>query len=316
MLRFSLQSGLRQSRRTIISTPSRHFGYSVILPEEPFVHGVSHIQRRGVPQHIARPEYAGGSPTVPEDVNGKVQLGGDAERRVRAAAKLAKNVREFAGTLVKASVTTNEIDAAVHEYIVSRNAYPSPLLYSGFPRSCCTSVNNVLAHGIPDDRPLEDGDIVCVDVTVYLDGYHGDTAQTFLVGNVDDAGKELARMTNAALDAGISACGPGKHFSEIGRAIHEVIRRTDFCVSPHFTGHGIGTTFHRKPWILHDVNHEPEIMQPGHCFTIEPCIIEAKTPSCWIFPDGWTASTEDCARAAQAEHMVLITNSGYDVLTL
>ncbi|KAF8204478.1 methionyl aminopeptidase [Mycena galopus ATCC 62051] len=289
--------------------------HPVILPEEPFVFGVAHITPRSVPQHISRPAYAGGSSTVPQDVDGKVQLGGDAERRLRAAAKLARNVRIFAGTLAKAGVTTNEIDAAVHEYVIAHSAYPSPLLYSGFPRSCCTSVNNILAHGIPDDRPLEDGDMVCIDVTVYLDGYHGDTAQTFLVGNVDDPGKELVKVTNAALEAGIAACAPGRRFREIGKAIHNVISDTRFSISPHFTGHGIGTTFHRKPWVIHDLNDEPEIMRPGHCFTIEPCIIEGKTPTCWIFPDGWTASTEDCARAAQAEHMVLITESGNEVLT-
>ncbi|KAJ7361129.1 methionyl aminopeptidase [Mycena albidolilacea] len=316
---FRLQNGLRLSRllETGSTLPrlSRNFGYTVILPEEPFVYGVSHITQRSVPQHILRPNYAGGSPTVPEDKNGKVQLGGDAERRLRGAATLARDIRNFAGTLAKPRVTTNEIDAAVHDYIIGHSAYPSPLRYSGFPRSCCTSVNNVLAHGIPDDRPLEDGDMVCIDITVYLDGYHGDTAQTFLVGTVDEPGKELVKVTNAALDAGIGACGPGRPFSEIGRAIHDIIRDTSFCVSPHFTGHGIGTTFHRKPWVIHDLNDEPEIMRPGHCFTIEPCIIEGKTPTCWVFPDGWTASTEDCARSAQAEHMVLITDSGYEVLT-
>ncbi|KAJ7665078.1 methionyl aminopeptidase [Mycena polygramma] len=317
-LRFS---GLTSTRKIVESEVKRQFAivslprfYSVILPEEPFIFGVSHIKPRSVPEHILRPHYAGGSPTV-QDVDGKVQLGGDAETRLRAAAALARKVREFAGTLVKPGVTTNEIDAAVHEYIIAHSAYPSPLLYSGFPRSCCTSINNILAHGIPDDRPLEDGDMVCVDITVYLDGYHGDTAQTFLVGDVDEEGRELATITNEALEAGITACGPGRRFREIGKAIHGLIHDTRFCISPHFTGHGIGTVFHRKPWVIHDLNEEPEIMQPGHCFTIEPCIIEGKTPTCWIFPDGWTASTEDCARAAQAEHMVLITETGHEVFT-
>ncbi|KAJ6520405.1 methionyl aminopeptidase [Mycena sanguinolenta] len=317
MLRPSLQTGLRMTRlKTRLPVCfSRNIGHAVILPDEPFVFGVSHITPRSVPRRISRPQYAGGSPTRHEDVDGKVQLGGDAERRLRAAAKLARDVREFAGTLAKPLVTTDEIDAAVHEYIISHSAYPSPLLYSGFPKSCCTSVNNVLAHGIPNDRPLEKGDMVCIDVTVYLDGYHGDTAQTFLIGDVDEPGKELAKITNEALEAGIDACGPGRHFSEIGKAIDGLISGTRFSVSPHFTGHGIGTEFHRKPWIYHNDNDEPEIMRPGHCFTIEPCIIDSETPTCWIFPDGWTASTEDCARSAQAEHMVLITEKGHEVLT-
>ncbi|KAJ7069055.1 methionyl aminopeptidase, partial [Mycena belliarum] len=288
--------------------------YAVILPPEPFVFGVSHIIPRPVPQNIPRPSYAGGSQTY-QDVDGKVELRGAPERRLRAAAALARDIRDFAGTLVKVNVTTNEIDAAVHKYCLSHLAYPSPLKFDGFPRSCCTSVNNIIAHGIPDDRPLEDGDIVNIDITVYLDGYHGDTSQTFLVGDVDEPGKELVRVTNAALEAGIAACGPGRHFRGIGQAIHTLIRGTSFSISPQFTGHGIGTAFHRKPWIIHDVNDEPETMQPGHCFTIEPCIIQGKSPTCWIFPDGWTASTEDCARSAQAEHMVLITEDGAEVLT-
>ncbi|KAJ6611495.1 methionyl aminopeptidase [Mycena sp. CBHHK59/15] len=321
-----LQRGLRTlsqrwtTKRSLASfPPAEDFGtYTVILPEEPFVFGVAHIAPRSVPKNIARPPYAGGSQEVPHDVGGKIMLGGEAERRVRSAATLAKKVREFAGALLKAGVTTNAIDAAVHECIVSHSAYPSPLLYSGFPRSCCTSVNNIIAHGIPDDRPLEDGDIVNIDITVYLNGYHGDTSQTFLVGNVDEPGKELVRKTNEALEAGIKACGPGRPFRNIGEAIHRLIRDSGFSISPQFTGHGIGTTFHRRPWIIHELNEEPDVMMPGHCFTIEatqPCIIQGKNPTCWTFPDGWTASTEDCARSAQAEHMVLITESGAEVLS-
>ncbi|KAJ7194772.1 methionyl aminopeptidase [Mycena pura] len=298
-----------------LSIPSIDFGnYAVVLPKEPFVFGVGHIAPRSVPNHTPRPQYAGG-PTVPQDEDGKVKLGGEAEQRLRAAAALARDVRQFAETLVKPNTTTNEIDAAVHEYIVARSAYPSPLLYSGYPRSCCTSVNNIITHGIPDDRALEDGDIVCIDITVYLNGYHGDTAETFLVGNVDAPGMEIVNIARKAVEAGITACGPGRAFSGIGRAIHELLCDTNFCVSPQFRGHGIGTAFHRKPWIIHTLNDEPEVMMPGHCFTIEPCIIQGKAPSYWIFPDGWTASTEDCARSAQTEHMVLITEDGAEVIT-
>ncbi|KAF7307543.1 Methionine aminopeptidase [Mycena indigotica] len=299
-----------------LSRAFQDFGnYSVILPQEPFVYGVGHITQRSVPTHILRPDYAGGRPTTNADVDGKVFLGGDAERRLRAAAKLAREVRVFAGSLVKPGITTNEIDEAVHNRIIESSAYPSPLRYSGFPRSCCTSVNNIITHGIPDDRPLENGDIVCVDITVYLNGYHGDTAETFFVGDVDTAGRETVSMANQAVEAGISACGPGRPFRDIGRAIHDVLRNTNFSASPMFSGHGIGSEFHRKPWIFHIVNEEVERMEPGHCFTIEPCIIQGKQPTCWIFPDGWTASTEDCARSAQTEHMVLITENGVEVLT-
>nr|GAT55779.1 methionyl aminopeptidase [Mycena chlorophos] len=309
---------LRLPRRVTprLSRSFQDFGnYSVILPEEPFVYGVSHIKPREVPPHIARPRYAGGSATANGDVGGKVSLGGDAERRLRAAAQLARDVRKFAGTLVKPGTTTNEIDTAVHNHIIQHSAYPSPLHYSGFPRSCCTSVNNILAHAIPDDRPLEDGDIITIDITVFLNGYHGDTAETFLVGNVDAPGRETAEISRLATEAGISACGPGRPLRGIADAIHEFIRDKQFCVSPMFNGHGIGTDFHREPWITHVPNIGVEVMQPGHCFTIEPCIMQGKVPTGWIFPDGWTASTEDCARGAQTEHMVLITEDGAEVLT-
>ncbi|KAF8222446.1 methionine aminopeptidase [Tricholoma matsutake] len=295
--------------------------YSVILPAEPYVFGVSHIIPRNVPPNIARPYYAiaGSSndadkfPTDKDD--GKIVLGGEAELRLREAAKLAKKVREHAGKLVHVGITTNTIDASIHDFILSHSAYPSPLHYSQYPRSCCTSVNNIIAHGIPDDRPLENGDIVNIDITIFLNGYHGDTSQTFLVGDVDHQGIELVKKTRQALQVGIQACGPGRRFKGIGKAIHDLIRHHPFSVSSQFTGHGIGTVFHKPPWILHHVNDEPGVMVPGDCFTIEPCLVQGSNPRGWIFPDGWTASTENCARSAQAEHMVLITEDGAEVLT-
>ncbi|KAG1786265.1 methionyl aminopeptidase [Suillus plorans] len=298
--------------------------YNVILPEEPFVWGVSHITRRPVPSHIVRPKYAVQlDPPMSSEIDhtqqyegdGRIILGSIDEKRLRAAATLAKNVRQYAGSLVQPGVTTNSIDAAIHNFIIAHEAYPSPLLYKGFPRSCCTSVNNVVSHGIPDDRPLEDGDIINIDVTVYFNGFHGDTSSTFLVGDVDEPGRDLVQMTNAALEAGINACGPGRPFNGIGRAIHEMVRNTRHSVCPAFAGHGIGTVFHRPPWIYHTLNEEPGVMLPGHCFTIEPALVQGSNPSVWIFPDGWTASTENCARSAQAEHMILITETGVDVLT-
>ncbi|CAK5265965.1 unnamed protein product [Mycena citricolor] len=221
--------------------PQRKFGsFSVILPEEPFIYGVKHLQPRHVPAHITRPAYAGApeQQRPPEDEGGKLQLGGDAERRLRAAARLARDVRP--------GITTNAIDARVHEYILAHSAYPSPLLYSGFPNHAAqgveyamytanrpqadpaNSVNNIIAHGIPDDRPLEDGDLVSIDITVYLNGYHGDTAETFLVGDVDEPGRELARLSSAATDAGIRVCAPGRRFSDIGAAIYESVRTRRF----------------------------------------------------------------------------------------
>ncbi|KAF9226912.1 methionyl aminopeptidase [Gyrodon lividus] len=303
--------------------------YSVILPEEPFVWGVSHIAPRSVLSSIPRPPYA----RTPEDDrssnqrsrgedakefyegDGRIQLRSEEEIKLRASAKLARKVREFAGTLVRPGVTTNSIDVAIHDFIVAHGAYPSPLLYSGFPRSCCTSINNVVSHGIPDDRPLENGDIINIDITVYLNGYHGDTSRMFLIGDVDQQGRDLIEMTNAALETGISVCGPGRPFKAIGKAIHDLVRHTSYSVCTAFAGHGIGQVFHRPPWIYHSLNEEPGIMLPGHCFTIEPCIVQGSNPRVWIFPDGWTASTENCARSAQAEHMILVTETGAEVLT-
>ncbi|KAI0774701.1 methionine aminopeptidase [Trametes elegans] len=307
--------------------PSEHdlrFGYyDVILPSEPFVWGTAHIIPRGVPPRIPRPPYVRDTPgaeeaRAEEDVQStRRKLIRDEEdvRRLRRAARLASNVLRFAGSLVEAGRTTDAVDAAVHEFVVAHGAYPSPLRYKGFPRACCTSVNNVVTHGIPDDRPLQDGDIVNVDITVYLDGFHGDTSRTFLVGDVDEKGRELVAVTEAALEAGISACGPGRSFKDIGQAIHELLRGKDYCVSPQFSGHGIGREFHRQPWILHNLNDEPGVMEPGDSFTIEPAIIQGTEPHGWTFPDGWTVSTENCARSAQAEHMVYITDSGAEVLT-
>ncbi|KAK7037426.1 hypothetical protein VNI00_011177 [Paramarasmius palmivorus] len=198
--------------------------YSVILPEEPYVFGVSHIKPREVPEWIQRPSYAMKRKTTRQGLTreAKVALGGEEEEKLRASSRLARDVRRFCRVSGQgvAGVTTNQIDAAIHEYICSHGAYPSPLLYQGFPKSCCTSVNNV----IRTCRPLEDGDLVNIDITVHLNGYHGDTSQTWFVGDVDRPGQLLWEITNKALYAGIQACGPGKPFKGIGKAIHNLVK--------------------------------------------------------------------------------------------
>ncbi|KAL1719265.1 methionine aminopeptidase [Schizophyllum commune] len=317
--------------------------YQILLPQEPFIFGVNHIKRRSVPKKIARPpNYPQDGEEVDPDADLPdagasrvlIPLGGEEERKIRASCKLAAETLRFAGSLVKPGVTTVAIDDAVHKFIVKRGAYPSPLGYGGFPKACCTSVNNVAVHGIPDKRPLQPEDIVKIDITVYLDGYHGDTCRTFVVSDldVDQPGHALVAASEAALAAGIEACGPGKPFRGIGKSIYNtVVKGKDlspsispdprwrsygpYCVSDAFSGHGIGTEFHRPPWIYHSLNEEPGTMAPGDVFTIEPVVIQGSDPSTWIFPDGWTASTENCARAAQAEHTVLITEDGVEVLT-
>jgi len=315
---------LRNPRHRKYSIQQLPGDYSVVLPKEPFVWGVSHIIPRPVPVHIPRPPYIKGDRPIPDDPmngdpyegDGRIVLGSPEERSLRNAALLAKDALNYASTLAKVGVTTETIDTALHEWITAHGAYPSPLLYSGFPKSCCTSVNNIICHGVPDDRPLEDGDIVNIDITVYVDGHHGDTSRTFLVGDVDEPGRRLVDITNNVLDLAIQYCGPGKPFKGIGKVIHDHTRRSgNYCVSQRFTGHGIGSAFHRPPWILHHLNDEPGVMLPGHCFTIEPVIVEGLDPTDWTFPDGWAASTQNCSRGAQAEQMVLITEDGYDVLT-
>ncbi|KAI0034364.1 methionyl aminopeptidase [Vararia minispora EC-137] len=295
--------------------------YSVVLPEEPHVFGVRHIPRREVPIHITRPPYASsgvrlldGLGSVLTKGDGIIALGSPDEARLRASARLARDVLHFARTLVRVHVTTDEIDAQVHRFIVSHGAYPSPLNYKGFPKSCCTSVNNVIVHGIPDQRVLKDGDIINIDITVYLDGYHGDTSDTFLVGEVDEPGRRLIESTATALEIGIAACGPGRPLKAIGAAISALASQRGYSIA-QFDGHGIGTEFHRPPYIVHHRNDEPGFMQPGHCFTIEPALVQGSNPRSWTFPDGWTESTINCARSAQKEHMVLITKDGVDVLT-
>ncbi|EJU06603.1 methionyl aminopeptidase [Dacryopinax primogenitus] len=290
----------------------------ILLPKPPYKQGVKHIPVRPVPGLTLKPPYVGneeGYEPRPED-DGFVSVSSE-EQGVRAAAVLAKKTLQKARELVKPGLTTDELDAKLHEFICSHGAYPSPLAYHGFPKSICTSVNNVIAHGIPDARPLEDGDIVNVDVTVFLHGWHGDTSATFLVGNVDPRGRELVRAAEDALEAGIKACRHGQHFRNIGASIEECIRERypGMRVNRQFSGHGIGMVFHRPPWILHHDNDEPGRMSQGMCFTIEPCIVDDEDARGWLWPDGWTVSTETGARSAQAEHMVLIREDGIEVLT-
>ncbi|KAI0089231.1 peptidase M24, structural domain-containing protein [Irpex rosettiformis] len=301
-----------------------HGSYDIIFPSDPLAAPTSRSPTHHVPSHIVRPSYVPTSDLTQrirqmrESVMPKssiIRLGGEEEKKLREAARLAEQTLTFAGSLVQEGITTDEIDAKVHDYIISHGAYPSPLLYKGYPKSCCTSVNNIMVHGIPDSRPLGDGDIVNIDITVYLDGYHGDTSKTFLVGNVDELARELVQTTEQALEVGIAACAPLRPFRNIGKAIHNFVKGKDLTISAAFTGHGIGTTFHCLPWIIHTPNIEPGTMQPGHCFTIEPCIVRGTNADHMVFGDGWTASSTNWARSAQAEHMVLITNDGAEVLT-
>jgi len=274
---------------------------------------------RTVPDHIMKPDYAEtGNPdeeekhrkshiivvNTPEDIEG-----------IRAACKIGREVLDAAGAAVKVGMTTDEIDKLVHEITVSRNAYPSPLNYRGFKKSCCTSVNEIVCHGIPDSRPLQDGDIVNVDISVYYNGYHSDLNETFLVGNVDENGKRLVQTTYEALNKAIEIVKPGALYREVGEVISRHVHKQGFSVIRTFCGHGVGKLFHCAPNVPHYAKNKAiGTMKPGHVFTIEPMINEG-TYHDLIWPDTWTCTTEDGKRSAQFEHTLLVTETGCEVLT-
>ncbi|XP_057381238.1 methionine aminopeptidase 1D, mitochondrial-like isoform X2 [Daphnia carinata] len=272
---------------------------------------------RCVPSKIMKPLYAQDGQRIPipvaestkPEIKSHTQIDG-----MRASCRLARNALIYAEELVMVGTTTEEIDKNVHEYIILHGAYPSPLHYKGFPKSICTSVNNVVCHGIPDNRALVNGDIINVDITVYLNGFHGDVSETFLVGDVDEKGRELVAVTKKCLDEAVAICKPGRPFNYIGAVIEACARKHGFRVVPAFTGHGIGSYFHGAPDIYHFKNTVPGLMEAGQTFTIEPAVAQGSS-QCIILEDKWTAITSDGSRAAQFEHTVLITESGVEVLT-
>ena len=237
--------------------------------------------------------------------------------RMRAAGRAAREVLLEVGAAVAAGVTTDTLDQICHDAYIARGGYPSTLDYKGYPKSLCTSVNEVICHGIPDDRALEEGDIVNLDVTIYLDGMHGDTNATFLVGEVDEASRRLVRVTHECLLRGIDAVRPGRPISDVGRAIEAHARKPGFGVVRAFVGHGVGETFHTAPSIPHFFDpHSDTVIEPGMTFTVEPMINEGSWELGRIWSDGWTAPTRDGSRSAQFEHSLLVTPTGVEVLTL
>ena len=269
---------------------------------------------REVPAGIGRPDYAdtGEPDRWPEPLVKSPEV----IERMRRAGRAAAEILAEAGQAVAPGVTTDEIDAVVHEATIARGGYPSPLNYRGFPKSVCTSVNEVICHGIPDDRALRDGDIVNIDVTIFLDGVHGDTNATFLVGDVDPVSRRLVRVTRECLDAGIDAVRPGRPVSDIGKAIEGHAHAAGLEVVRAFIGHGIGEQFHTDIQVLHYYDERASmIMRPGMTFTIEPMITLGTWQHKMVFDDDWTAVTADGKRTAQFEHTILVTDDGVDVLT-
>jgi methionyl aminopeptidase len=269
---------------------------------------------RPVPSHIPKPDYATtGEPKRRDEPRVKSS---DVIERMRVAGRVAAEILQKAGERVAPGVTTDAIDEFVHEATIERGAYPSPLNYRGFPKSLCTSVNEVICHGIPDSRPLEGGDIVNLDVTVYLEGMHGDCSATFLVGEVDPEGRRLVEAARECLAKGIAAVRPGRPISDIGKAIESHASRHGYGVVRAYCGHGIGESFHTALQIAH--HYDPalkRLMEPGMTFTIEPMITEGTWEDA-LWDDGWTAVTADGKRSAQFEHTIAVGANGAEILTV
>jgi methionyl aminopeptidase len=296
-----------------LESDERSGGAAVAAPSRAALRPGIVSPRRGVPAHIVRPDYAaGGRPkAVGKDVKTPEELD-----RLRRACHAAARVLRVAGEAVRPGITTDALDELAHEETIRLGGYPSPLNYRGFPKSICTSANEVICHGIPDSRPLHDGDIVNLDITVYLDGMHGDCSATFLVGEVDAGGQRLVQVARECLDLGISAVKPGRPVSDIGRVIESHASRHGYGVVRSYCGHGIGESFHTSLQIPH--HYDPaakRLMVPGMTFTVEPMITEG-TWQDLLWDDGWTAITADGKRSAQFEHTIVVTEGGAEILTV
>ncbi len=272
---------------------------------------------REVPDSIVKPTWADGSSVDRWDEPNVKSA--DVIERMRRTGRDAANILGSLSSIIKPGVTTEEIDAYSHNKAIELGAYPSPLMYPGgtnpFPKSLCTSVNEVICHGIPDDRPLEDGDIVNCDITIYREGVHGDTNATFYVGEVDDISRRLTEVTRECTARGIAAAMPGNPINAIGEAIQSYAEAHGFGVVRDFVGHGIGEQFHTDLQICH--YYHPRLtteIEAGMVFTVEPMI----TIGNWrarMWSDGWTAVTTDQSRTAQFEHTILVTDDGPEILT-
>ena len=268
---------------------------------------------REVPATIDRPRYVG--QPAPDRYTGDHIQPPEVIERMRVAGRIASQAMHAAAAVIRPGVTTDDLDRVVHEFLIDHGAYPSTLGYRGFPKSCCTSVNEVICHGIPDSRPLEEGDIVKIDVTAYIDGVHGDTCGTFFCGEVDEQIRLLTERTQEALVRAIKAVKPGRQVNVIGRVIESYARRFGYGVVRDYTGHGVHTTFHSGLVIPHyDEPAYDTVIKPGMTFTIEP-MITLGSGDWYMWDDGWTVLTADGSRCAQFEHTLVVTEWGAEVLT-
>ncbi|CAN5896251.1 type I methionyl aminopeptidase [soil metagenome] len=267
-----------------------------------------------VPDAIVRPDYVLGNLPVTSPAFQFHE--GESLERLRVACRIAAEVLEIIGCEVQPGVTTDYLDRVAHQAYVSRGAYPSTLAYKGYPKSICTSVNEIICHGIPDDRPLCEGDIVNVDVTAYVGGMHGDTSATFGVGQVDPTLQALIDVTREATLKGIAAVAPGRPLNAIGEAIEPYAFAHGFGVVIDYGGHGIGSVFHAAPHVNHTVHDwDTSLFEPGMTFTVEP-MITAGSPNHHMWSDGWTVAANDLLPTAQFEHTVIVTDTGVEILTV
>lgn len=269
---------------------------------------------RSVPADIERPPYAEtGQP--PERASRAIRTEDEIEA-MRVAAHVAADALVEVGRAVVPGITGDELDRIGHDAMVAAGAYPSTLNYRGYRKSLCTSVNEVICHGIPDSRPLAEGDIVNVDVTAYIGGVHGDTSATFLAGEVDERSRDVVAASRDAMHAGIGVVRPDAKIYEIGRAIEEVAHPRGFSVVREFIGHGIGDQFHTSLQIPHYYDPRNDtVLLPGMTFTIEP-MINVGSHRLEMWDDGWTVTSRDKQRSAQFEHTILVTESGHEILTV
>jgi methionyl aminopeptidase len=268
-----------------------------------------------VPAAIDRPDYVG-KPAPAEWTGGHTKSAEQVEK-IRAAGKIAARAISLVGESAKPGVTTDELDKIAHEYIISQGAYPSTLGYRGFPKSCCTSLNEVICHGIPDDTVIHDGDILNVDITAYKDGFHGDSNVTFLIGNVSEEISLLVDRTRQSLERAIASVMPGRPINVIGRTIESFAKRFNYGVVRDFTGHGIGEAFHSGLVIPHfdAAPNYSNTMEVGMVFTIEP-MLTLGTHEWDLWDDNWTVTTKDKSITAQFEHTLVVTETGAEILTL
>ncbi|KAF9256541.1 methionine aminopeptidase [Marasmius fiardii PR-910] len=316
------------------------------FPDFPFTGSVRPMYplspRREVPEHIARPDYAEkgeyfiweaslavvmktdmylylGRPLSEYKELGKPPkiLTKEEQEKMRVVCKLSREVLDIAASHVRPGISTDELDEIVHNACIERNAYPSPLNYNLFPKSFCTSVNEVICHGIPDQRVLQEGDIINLDVSLYHNGVHGDLNATYPVGNIDEESQKLIKTCRESLDAAIRMCKPGALFRDVGKVIEPLVKANGCSVVRTYVGHGINSTFHPPPNVPHYAKNKAiGVMKPGIVFTIEPMVNLGTNNSGEVhWPDNWTATTVDGRRSAQFEETLLITDDGVEVLT-